>query len=72
MNEDGEEVTTTTTTASSDPNIRRAQTDGIILYSTVGYESKTVDTVTAADFDQNSYQETDLKTDGQVNAGDDI
>lgn len=72
VNEDGEEVTTTTTTASSDPNIRRAQTDGIILYSTDGYESKTVDTVTAADFDQNSYQETDLKTDGQVNAGDDI
>ena len=72
VNEDGEEVTTTTTTVSSDPNIRRAQTDGIILYSTDGYESKTVDTVTAADFDQNSYQETDLKTDGQVNAGDDV
>ena len=28
--------------------------------------------VTAADFDQNSYQETDLKTDGQIKAGDDI
>lgn len=70
--EDGEETTVTTTTASSDPNIRRAETDGIILYSKDGYESKTVDNVTAADFDQNSYQETDLKTEGQVKAGDDI
>ena len=69
--EDGEEATVTTI-ASSDPNIRRAQTDGIILYSTDGYETKTVDNVTAADFDQNSYQETDLKTDGQIKAGDDI
>ena len=72
ISEDGEEVVTTTTISSSDPNIRRAQTDGIILYSTDGYESKTVDTVTTADFDQNSYQETDLKTDGQVKAGDDV
>ena len=69
--EDGEEATVTTI-VSSDPNIRRAQTDGIILYSTDGYETKTVDNVTAADFDQNSYQETDLKTDGQIKAGDDI
>ena len=69
--EDGEEATVTTI-ASSDPNIRRAQTDGVILYSTDGYETKTVDNVTAADFDQNSYQEMDLKTDGQIKAGDDI
>ena len=69
--EDGEEATVTTI-VSSDPNIRRAQTDGIILYSTDGYETKTVDNVTAADFDQNSYQEMDLKTDGQIKAGDDI
>lgn len=66
--EDGTEITAT----SSDPNIRRAQTDGIVLYSTDGYESKTVDNITSADFDQNSYQEKDLKTDGQVKAGDDI
>lgn len=71
LSEDGEETAITTTVA-SDPNIRRAQTDGIILYSTDGYETKTVDNVTTSDFDQNSYQETDLKTDGQVKAGDDI
>ena len=70
-NEDGEEVTTTTA-VSSDPNIRRAETDGIVLYSKDGYESKTVDNVSSADFDQNSYQETDLKTEGQVKSGDDI
>ncbi|MDD7729717.1 MAG: HlyD family efflux transporter periplasmic adaptor subunit, partial [Clostridia bacterium] len=33
---------------------------------------KTADTITAADFDQNSYHETDLKTEGQVKTGDDI
>lgn len=70
-NEDGEEITTTTA-VSSDPNIRRAETDGIILYSKDGYEAKTVDNVTSADFDQNSYQETDLKTEDQIKAGDDI
>ncbi|MDO4339965.1 MAG: HlyD family efflux transporter periplasmic adaptor subunit [Eubacteriales bacterium] len=52
--------------------ISRAKSDGIILYSMDGYESKTVDTVTAADFDQNSYHETDLKTQDQVKAGDDV
>lgn len=53
-------------------NISKASEDGIILYSRDGYEGKTADTVTAADFDQNSYHETDLKTQGQVKTGDDI
>ena len=34
LSEDGEENVVTTTVA-SDPNIRRAQTDGIILYSSI-------------------------------------
>ena len=53
-------------------NISRAESDGIILYSTDNYEGKTIDTVTAEDFDQNSYHETDLKTSDSVKAGDDV
>lgn len=52
--------------------ISKASADGIILYSKDGYEEKTVDTVTLKDFDQNSYHETDLKTQDKVNAGDDV
>ena len=37
-----------------------------------GYENKTVDTLTAEDFDQTSYHETDLKTDAQIQTGDNI
>lgn len=53
-------------------NISKAQSDGIVLYSTDNYEGKTVDTVTAEDFDQNSYHETDLKTSDSVKTGDEI
>lgn len=52
--------------------IRKAPADGIVLYCKDGYEGKTIDTVTSEDFDQNSYHETDLKTEASVNAGDDI
>ena len=52
--------------------ISKAEADGIILYSTDNYEGKTVDTVTAEDFDQNSYHETDLKTSDSIKAGDDV
>lgn len=52
--------------------ISKATSDGIILYSKDNYEGKTIKTVTADDFDQNSYHETDLKTDRPVKAGDDI
>ena len=38
-------------------NVFRADSDGIVLYSMDGYEGKTVDTLTAADFDQNAYHE---------------
>lgn len=53
-------------------NISKAQSDGIVLYSTDNYEGKTIDTVTAEDFDQNSYHETDLKTSDSVKAGDEV
>ena len=52
--------------------ISKAASDGIVLYSMDGYEGKTADTVTQEDFDQNSYHETDLKTDKPVKAGQDI
>ena len=55
-----------------DESINKAESDGIILYSVDNYEGKTVDTVTAEDFDQNSYHETDLKTSDSVKSGDDI
>ena len=53
-------------------NISKAPADGIVLYSKDGYESKTVDDLTAEDFNQNSYQETDLKTQTQVKTGDPV
>lgn len=53
-------------------SICQSQSDGIILYSTDNYEGKTIDTVTAEDFDQNSYHETDLKTSDSVQSGDDV
>lgn len=52
--------------------ISMAPSDGIILYSKDGYEGKTVDNITKKDFDQNSYHETNLKTQSAVSAGDDI
>ena len=52
--------------------LSKAEQDGIILYSTDGYENKTADTLTAEDFDQNSYHETDLKTSDSVQSGDDV
>ena len=53
-------------------NISKAENDGIVLYSRDGYEGKTVESLTAADFDQNSYHETDLKTQNSVKTGDSI
>ena len=52
--------------------IYKAASDGIVLYCKDGYEGITADTITAADFNQNSYHETDLKTNDAVKAGDDI
>lgn len=52
--------------------ICKAPSDGIVLYSKDGYEGKTVDTVTADDFNQNSYHETDLKTKDAVKIGEPV
>ena len=69
--EDGSVIISPTATLGNQ-TIRRASADGIVLYSRDGYEGKTISDITAADFNQNSYQETDLKTDGQVKAGQDL
>lgn len=75
---DGEEEFSEENLVSMEPvtlgnqTISKAQADGIVLYSKDGYEGKTADTITAEDFDQNSYHETDLKTQKKVEAGDDI
>ena len=53
-------------------SISKAANDGVVLYSMDGYESKTTDSLKAADFDQNAYQETDLKTGKAVKAGDPV
>ena len=52
--------------------INKADSDGIVLYSKDGYEGRTVDSLTTEDFDQNSYHETDLKTQNSVNTGDSL
>ena len=52
--------------------LNKADTDGVVLYSVDGYEGKSLDNLTAQDFDQNAYQETDLKNQGTVNAGDNM
>ena len=52
--------------------ICKAAVDGIIRYSKDGYEGVTLDNVSADDFDQNGYRETDLKHDGPVKAGEEI
>lgn len=52
--------------------LSRTPEDGIILYSKDGYAGKTVDTLTAQDFDQNSYHKEDLKTKEAINVGDDV
>lgn len=75
---DGEEELSDENLVSMEPvtignqTLSKAQSDGIVLYSKDGYEGKTADTVKAEDFDQNSYHETDLKTQKKVEAGDDI
>lgn len=52
--------------------IAKAQSDGIVLYCKDGYEGKTVEDLTLEDFDQNSYHETDLKTEDPVKIGEEI
>lgn len=68
----GEGNITNSNVYAGNESICQSQSDGIILYSTDNYEGKTIDTVTAEDFDQNSYHETDLKTSDSVQSGDDV
>lgn len=68
----GEDNITNSNVCAGNESICQSQSDGIILYSTDNYEGKTIDTVTAEDFDQNSYHETDLKTSDSVQSGDDV
>ena len=68
----GEDNITNSNVYAGNESICQSQSDGIILYSTDNYEGKTIDTVTAEDFDQNSYHETDLKTSDSVQSGDDV
>ena len=49
--------------------VTKADSDGIVLYSMDGYENKSVSTLSAVDFDQNAYHETDLKTGGSNKSG---
>lgn len=68
----GKDNITNSNVYAENESICQSQSDGIILYSTDNYEGKTIDTVTAEDFDQNSYHETDLKTSDSVQSGDDV
>lgn len=68
----GKDNITNSNVYAGNESICQSQSDGIILYSTDNYEGKTIDTVTAEDFDQNSYHETDLKTSDSVQSGDDV
>lgn len=68
----GEDNITNSNVYAGNESICQSQSDGIILYSTDNYEGKTIDTVTAEDFDQNSYHETDLKTSDSVQSGDEV
>lgn len=43
---------------------------GLVIYSTDGYEGKTVEDLTEEDFNQKAYEKKDLLTDGQAKAGD--
>nr|WP_288974350.1 HlyD family efflux transporter periplasmic adaptor subunit [uncultured Blautia sp.] len=43
---------------------------GLVIYSTDGYEGKTVEDLTEEDFNQKAYEKNDLLTDGQAKAGD--
>ena len=49
--------------------LNKAASDGVVLYCVDGYEGKTLNDLTAQDFDQNAYVETDLKNQGTVSAG---
>lgn len=50
--------------------VYKAPVAGLVVYSSDGYEDKTVDNLEASDFNSKSYRETKYGTDAQVNSGD--
>ena len=63
---------TTSVVTYGNQTISKAANDGIVLYSKDGYEGKSVESLTASDFDQNAYHETDLKTQNSIKTGDSV
>lgn len=49
-----------------------APVDGLVVYSTDGYEDVTIDTLTEDMFDYDKYKKTTVKTSDLVNAGDEV
>ena len=72
LDEYAEEVDSSDSVTLGNQTINKAEADGIILYAEDGYEDVTMENITEEDFDQNSYHETDLKTEDPVKAGDDV
>lgn len=53
-------------------DIYTAPTAGVVVYSKDGYEEKTADSLTQADFDQKSYQSVNLLSQDKISSGDDV
>lgn len=70
--ESADSVPAVSTASYAGQTLSKADTDGIVLYSVDGYEGKSLENLTAEDFDQTAYHETDLKNQGTVNAGDNM
>lgn len=75
MNEDGNIIggsTASVTSMLGNQTIVKSKHDGIVLYSKDDFVGKSIDAITAEDFNQNTYEEIDLKTENAVKLGDDI
>lgn len=75
MNEEGNIVAGNNAAVASmlgNQTIIKSKHDGIILYSKDDFVGKSIDKITAEDFNQNTYEEVDLKTEDPVKLGDDI
>ncbi len=70
--EESTQDSTSATSVAVGQTLSRSSSDGIVLYSTDGYENKTVEDLTTEDFDQNAYEKKDLKTSGEIQAGDPV
>ena len=52
--------------------VHTAPNAGLVVYSTDGYEGKTVEDLTEEDFSQKAYEKNDLLTDEEIKAGDPV